>query len=135
MFGFLKKKKDDYISNNQSKEEFILITEEEQSKILLQIDEEKNLLFNARDNHEKAIILERIGLLYSRLGDDDSSIKFLEESLDNELSMGDGYKKLMTLYNSKRAKAAKNRDDDAIDYYMSKMDEMRNIAKKATLTR
>lgn len=135
MFGFLKKKKGDTASKNQSKEEVISITEKEKSEILSQIEEEKSLLPKASDKHEKAIILEKIGLLYSQLGDDDSSVQYLEESLENEISMGDGYKKLMSLYNRKRAQAAKNRDNDAIDYYMNKMDEMRNIAKKATLTR
>ena len=49
--------------------------------------------------------------------------------------MGEGYKKLMLLYNSKRVEAAKNRDDDGIDYYMNKLDDMRNLAKKLTLSR
>ena len=41
----------------------------------------------------------------------------------------------MSLYNAKRAEAARNKDNDAIDYYMAKMDEMRNIAKKLTLSK
>lgn len=135
MFGFLKKKKDDSTSKNQAKEKIISISEEEKFKILSQIDEESNLLTNSSDKHEKAVILEKIGLLHDRLGNEELSIQFLEESLENEISMGDGYKKLMSLYNSKRAQAAKNKDNDGIDYYMNKMDEMRNIAKKATLTR
>lgn len=135
MFGFLKKKKDDSTSKNQAKEKVISISEEEKLKILSQIDEESNLLTNSSDKHEKAVILEKIGLLHDRLGNEELSIQFLEESLENEISMGDGYKKLMSLYNSKRAQAAKNKDNDGIDYYMNKMDEMRNIAKKATLTR
>lgn len=49
--------------------------------------------------------------------------------------MGEGYKKLMILYNAKRAEAAKNRDDAGIDYYMNKLDDMRNLAKKLTLSR
>jgi uncharacterized membrane protein (DUF106 family) len=48
--------------------------------------------------------------------------------------MGDGYKKLMSLYNAKRAEAARNGDDTGIEKYMNKMDDMRQIAKKLTIT-
>ena len=78
---------------------------------------------------------ERLGLLYGELGEVNQAIETLEKSLEAQLSMGDGYKKLMALYNAKRAEAAKNRDSEGIDYYMSKMDDMRNIAKKVTLSR
>ncbi len=59
---------------------------------------------------------------------------FLEQSLANQKSIGDGYKKLMHLYNKKRAEAARAGDDQGIDYYMGKMDEMRQIAKQVTIT-
>ncbi|MCK1202974.1 tetratricopeptide repeat protein, partial [Streptococcus uberis] len=34
----------------------------------------------------------------------------------------------------KRKEAAIDKDDELIEYYMNKLDEMRNIAKKGTLT-
>ncbi|EHI73994.1 Uncharacterised protein [Streptococcus criceti] len=40
----------------------------------------------------------------------------------------------MSLYNQKRKEAARSQDDELIAYYMGKMDDMRNIAKKVTLT-
>ncbi|BBC56104.1 hypothetical protein SMNUM_0457 [Streptococcus mutans LP13] len=76
-----------------------------------------------------------MGLWYAELNEVDTAITNLEMSLDKKLSMGAGYKKLMSLYNAKRAEAARNKDNDAIDYYMAKMDEMRNIAKKLTLSK
>ena len=40
----------------------------------------------------------------------------------------------MSLYNAKRAEAARAGDDQVIDHYMGKMDEMRQIAKQLTIT-
>lgn len=51
-----------------------------------------------------------------------------------EISIGEGYKQLMAYYNQKRKEAAIDKDDELIEYYMNKLDEMRNIAKKGTLT-
>ena len=59
----------------------------------------------------------------------------LRELIKTDLQKIEGYKKLMMLYNAKRAEAAKNRDDAGIDYYMNKLDDMRNLAKKLTLSR
>ena len=41
----------------------------------------------------------------------------------------------MSLYNHKRAEAAKSGSIADIDFWMNKMDEMRNIAKLATIQR
>jgi len=40
----------------------------------------------------------------------------------------------MSLYNAQRAAAARNGDDAKIDYYMDKMEEMRQIAKQLTIS-
>ena len=79
-------------------------------------------------------LYEKLGLNYAKLEEVDSAIESLEKSLDYKLSIGDGYKKLMSLYNAKRAEAARNGDDAGIDKYMNKMDEMRQIAKKVTIS-
>jgi tetratricopeptide (TPR) repeat protein len=77
---------------------------------------------------------EKLGLTYAALDQIDAAIETLEKSLDHKLTIGDGYKKLMSLYNGKRAEAARNGDDAGIDKYMGKMDEMRQIAKKVTIS-
>ncbi len=90
---------------------------------------------HVKEAHMKeAAYFEKIGLLYAKLSQDEAAISHLEKSLSLKLSMGDGYKKLMSLYNRKRREAAKSQDDELIEYYMGKMDDMRNIAKKVTLT-
>lgn len=132
MFGFFKKKE----SPKQEKaEEVPILTEEERVKLLMQISDDQQVLQTLAESDDKAEIYERVGLAFAELQDVDNAIESLEKSLECKLSMGEGYKKLMSLYNAKRAIAAKNRDNDGIDYYMSKMDDMRNIAKKLTLSR
>lgn len=79
-------------------------------------------------------LYERLGLAYAELGDNDKAMTVLEKSLSYKLSITDGYKKLMSIYNSKRAEAARNGDDEGIEKYMNKMDDMRQIAKKVTIT-
>ena len=88
---------------------------------------------NENGSKELSKLFEQLGILYSDKNDDSKAIELLEKSLELELSMGKGYKKLMGLYNSQRAKSAKAGDYKKIEYYMQKMDEMRNIAKKVTL--
>ena len=86
------------------------------------------------ETDELAGLYEKLGLNYATLEQTDSAIESLEKSLDHKLTIGDGYKKLMSLYNGKRAEAARNGDDAGIDKYMGKMDEMRQIAKKVTIS-
>ncbi len=73
---------------------------------------------------------EQLGLNYDKLDQTDDAIESLEKSLKEKLTTGDGYKKLMSLYNRKQAESACNGDDAGIEKYMDKMDEMRQIAKK-----
>lgn len=131
MFNFMKKKK-----NKESTVESKL-TEEEIAELDMKLEklitEVKEI---SDDNNEtKAEMYEQIGLIQSEVDRIDDAILSLEKSLDYKLSIGDGYKKLMSLYNAKRAMAAKEGNDAGIDFYMDKMDEMRQIAKKVTLSR
>lgn len=132
MFGLFKKKDKKTAEVIQEVE----LSEEAKADLLKKIENEKTLVNDGREksDEELAKSYEKIGLWYAELNDSDEAIASLEKSLEIKLSMGDGYKKLMSLYNAKRAQAARNKDNAAIDYYMGKMDEMRNIAKKMTLS-
>lgn len=133
MFGFLKKK------DKKAKVEEVVeptLTEEEKQTLNNQIQDLTKQI-EAADPEEKeamAKLYEQLGLAYAQLDDTDQAIKALETSLDYKLTIKDGYKKLMSLYNAKRAEAARNGDDAGIDYYMGKMDDMRQIAKKVTIS-
>lgn len=131
MFGFFKKKE----KTPEPQVQEIILSDEEKNVI----KEKINQLLSELESSSLTVVdqakkYEKIGLHYSELNEVDTAISSLEKSLELKLSMGDGYKKLMSLYNKKRAQAAQNKDDDKIEYYMSKMDDMRNIAKKLTLT-
>ena len=132
MFDWFKsKKKEAQKTKTEEKPESLRSPEEVQE--LIQRDLEK--IKPTSDAEVLAKLYEQVGVYYWQLDSVDEAIEHLEKSQELKPSMGEGYKKLMLLYNSKRAEAAKNRDDAGIDYYMNKLDDMRNLAKKLTLSR
>lgn len=132
MFDWFKsKKKEAQKTKTEEKPERLISQEEVQE--LIQRDLEK--IKATSDEEALAKLYEQVGIYYWQLNEVDDAIEYLEKSQELKPSMGEGYKKLMLLYNSKRAEAAKNRDDASIDYYMNKLDDMRNLAKKLTLSR
>ena len=132
MFNWFKKQD---TSNLEKNNNIPVLSEEDINLLLNEIKNDYKLLGNVTSDREKASIFEHIGLTYAKINKFDDAIELLEKSMKCKLSMGDGYKKLLSLYNLKRAEAARNRDDAKIDYYMMKMDELRNIAKKLTLSK
>ena len=131
MFDWFKSKK----TKTEEKTEEIKesLTSPEELRELIQTDLQK--IESTENEVVLAKLYEQVGIHYSELNLPDEAIEHLEKSQGYKPSMGEGYKKLMMLYNAKRAEAAKNRDDAGIDYYMNKLDDMRNLAKKLTLSR
>lgn len=131
MFGFFKKKEKEP-KKVLAKEEKAL-SPEATEKIQSEITQLKQEISTTQDKHKLAKLYEQVGLKFSELYVNDQAIQYLEKSLENKQTIGDGCKKLMSLYNQKRADAARAGDDQGIDYYMGKMDEMRQIAKQVTI--
>ena len=127
MFGFLKKKKEQPVEIEE-------LSIEEKEALLAAIEQLKKEIDQTEETDRLAKLFEEVGLKSAELGDKDQAIEQLEKSLSLKKSINDGYKKLMSLYNEKRAEAARAGDDQGIDRYMSKMDDMRQIAKKLTIT-
>lgn len=133
MFNFLKKKAQPNIPQQ------IEIVDEDAiasiKNILAKKENELSGILNEKntDTTHIAKLYEEMGLLVAKY-DKDNAINYLESSLSYQLTIGEGYKLLMNLYNQKRAEAAKNGDGDGIDKWMDKMDEMRQIAKKVIIT-
>ncbi|EOH96952.1 hypothetical protein UAY_02684 [Enterococcus moraviensis ATCC BAA-383] len=131
MFDFLKKKKtkpvklevDETLTEEQKNE---LRQEIEQLTVEIASSEPIDCVFAEK--------YEKVGLLLAQLSEIDEAIAALEKSQSYKNSIGTGYKKLMSLYNQKRAESAKNGDDAGIDKWMNKMDDMRQIAKKVTIS-
>lgn len=132
MFDWFKSKKKE-AQKTKTEEKSESLTSPEEVQELIQRDLEK--IKATSDAEVLAKLYEQVGVYYWQLDSVDEAIEYLEKSQELKPSMGEGYKKLMLLYNSKRADAAKNRDDAGIDYYMNKLDDMRNLAKKLTLSR
>lgn len=131
MFGFFKKKENE--PKKRSIKEEKILSPEAIEKIQSEITQLNQEISTTKEKHELAELYEQIGLKFSELYENDQAIQYLEKSLENKQTIGDGYKKLMSLYNQKRADAARAGDDQGIDYYMGKMDEMRQIAKQVTI--
>lgn len=88
-----------------------------------------------KKSKEYAKELETLGVYYYKNEDIEKAIETLEESLSIHATIGEGYKTLMKIYNTKRAEAAKSGDMNEINKWLNKMDEMRNIAKIGTILR
>ncbi len=87
------------------------------------------------NSKEYAKELEVLGLNYYENNEEEKAIEALENSLEKHATINEGYKKLMNIYNSKRAEAAKNGNMNEINIWLDKMDKMRNIAKTGTIFR
>lgn len=131
MFDFLKKKKKSLVKAEVPER----LTEEQKndiceeiSRLTMEIDELELADSALAEKYEE------VGLLLAQLDEIDQAITALEKSQSSKNSIGSGYKKLMSLYNQKRAEAARNGDDAGIEQWMNKMDDMRQIAKKVTIS-
>ncbi|QED60373.1 tetratricopeptide repeat protein [Enterococcus durans] len=109
------------------------LSEEECTRLQQEIKKLEQELASCEESEKQAKLFEQIGLDYADLDEIEQAISALENSLAHKESIGDGYKRLMSLYNRKRGEAAHKGDDQGIDYYMGKMDDMRQIAKKVTI--
>ncbi len=126
MFGFFKKKK-------EATREVPVLSMEECARLQQDIEQLNQEITNCTKSERQAELYEQVGLKYAELNESEMAISSLEESLTYKESIGEGYKRLLSLYNEKRGEAARNGDDEGIDYYMGKMDELRQLAKKVTL--
>ena len=132
MFNFFKKNKPSVQIEASTPRE---LTADEIAQIEHQINELKQQLTHTDDVQLLSSCNEQIGILYNQLRRVDLAMEYLETSMQQKRSIGEGYKILMSLYNHKRAEAAKSGSITDIDFWMNKMDEMRNIAKLATIQR
>ena len=130
MFGFKKKKKE---VPKEVPKEMTSLSEEECTRLQQEIKKFEQELASCEESEKQAKLFEQIGLDYGDLDEIEQAISALENSLAHKESIGDGYKRLMSLYNRTRGEAARKGDDQGIDYYMGKMDDMRQIAKKVTI--
>ncbi|MFQ0991589.1 tetratricopeptide repeat protein [Gilliamella apicola] len=133
MFSFFKKNKQKVKEPNT--EIKASLTSEQIVEIEQSIQQLQQQIANSNDAKLLAVLNEKTGILYHQLERIDLAIEYLEISLQHKKSIGEGYKILMNLYNLKRAEAATNGSMADIDFWMNKMNSMRNIAKQVTILR
>jgi tetratricopeptide (TPR) repeat protein len=129
MFGFGKKKK--VKEPNRETTEAVVMTIERKEELLRTISRKKEEV-NQVGGEEQAKLYEEMGLVFNELGDDDQAIDSLEKSIQVKKTLGEGYKTLLKLYNKKRAEAAKVNDDELLQMYLKKMDQMMQVSKDVT---
>ncbi len=128
MFGLGKKKGK---LPNAAKEAQMELSAERTVQLETEITQNKELL-QQHTSKNQALVYEKIGLAYSELGKVEEAITALEKSLEQEKTTGNGYRKLLSLYNQKRAMAAKAGDDLELQKYLEKIDWLMQISKDVT---
>lgn len=128
MFGFGKKKTKE---PKKVTTEEVVLTVERKEELLRTISIKKEEV-NQAVGEEQAKIYEEIGLAFNELGEEDHAIDSLEKSIQAKKSLGDGYKTLLKLYNKKRAEAAKVNNEELLQIYLKKMDQMMQVSKEVT---
>lgn len=81
------------------------------------------------DETKKVMLLNKIGGIYYKISDYDNAVIYYEESLNIEKTIGKAYTNLLNIYNVKRKEAAVNKDDEKLQYYLKKIDDMMKISK------
>lgn len=79
---------------------------------------------------ERISTLENIGLCYSEAQEYEPAIAYLEKSMHEKKTIGKGYTELLKIYNIKRREAAVAKNDEQLQYYLKKIDEMMAISKE-----
>lgn len=121
---FFKKKKQ---VEEVKKEEVVINVEELKQKAQTLIAS-----LEGKSGDDRISTLDEIGILLADAQEVDEAIHYLEVSLSEKKSLGNGYRKLLSLYNIKRREAAEAKDDEQIQYYLKKIDEMMAISKEVT---
>lgn len=121
---FFKKKK---TVEEVKKEEVVINVEELKQKAQALIAS-----LEGKSGEDRIAALDEIGILLADAQEIDEAIHYLETSLNEKKSLGNGYRKLLSLYNIKRREAAEAKDDEQIQYYLKKIDEMMAISKEVT---
>jgi tetratricopeptide (TPR) repeat protein len=123
MVSFLTKKKENKPEVKDPK-----ISEVQKNELYKQIKElEENLLISSVEDRIKS--LNTLGDMFFQLQETDQAIKYYEESIEENRTLGKAYTDLVKLYNIKRKEAARAKDDETLQIYLNKMDMLMQMTK------
>lgn len=108
------------------------LTDAEREESTARITQLQQLLAQGEDADESPNwqLYEELGILHERLGDLDAAITAHETALAEHTRYGESYNQLMTLYNTKLAQSSAAGDGEAINHWMSKIDELLATSKR-----
>jgi tetratricopeptide (TPR) repeat protein len=73
--------------------------------------------------------LNKIGKLYFEMEEIDKSIEYYERSLAESNALGQAFKDLVKLYNIKRQEATRSGNNDDVQIYFKKTDDLMQLSK------
>lgn len=111
------------------------LTDDEKQQIKSQIKDLTEQLNDSNSesvasNKQKATVLTQLGQNYQKLGNVDDAIDAYEKSLKLNEDFGPAFDGLLKLYDIKRQKAAYAKDNDEIQKWLNKGDELTALSKK-----
>ncbi|WP_125589012.1 tetratricopeptide repeat protein [Companilactobacillus jidongensis] len=125
MFGLFNNKKE----KKPVEETKVQLTDEEKSTLNNEIQSLKAVV-KEQSGNDKIVTLNNLGSTYEKLDDKNNAIKYYEDSLNEKEQFGDAYNALLKLYEEKRKEAAYQKNDDGIQKYVGKMDDLMSISKR-----
>lgn len=112
--------------NKKKKEDKNLVVEKQnrsREEVILEISELETRLKNGED------VYEELSKCYQEIAETHKAIELLEKCLEKNNSLGSNYNNLLKLYNIKRKEAAMNKDDEQLQSYLVKIDNLMQLSK------
>lgn len=113
----------------------IKLSDEERQKIESKINQLSDQINNEKTdspnaNKRSADLLTELGQNYQKLNNIDAAIKAYENSLKCNEDFGPAFDGLLSLYDEKRKEAAYKKDNEEIQKWLNKSDELTALSKK-----
>jgi tetratricopeptide (TPR) repeat protein len=113
----------------------VKLSDEERKKIKNKINQLSDQINNEKtgspnSNKQNADLLTELGQNYQKLNNIDAAIKAYEKSLKCNEDFGPAFDGLLSLYDEKRKEAAYKKDNEEIQKWLNKSDELTALSKK-----
>ena len=84
---------------------------------------------DSEEGTKRTKVLNELGKFYFDLNEIDNAIKYYEISINENRSLGQAYTDLTKLYNIKRKEAVDAKDDELVQVYLNKLDDLMKQSK------
>lgn len=117
-------------NKNKVQEKKVEISEQDKNKLKEKIVKQEEALKNENNTDERVSILNELGKEYKELNCLDEAISNFEDSLSTKEQFGDAYNNLLTLYESKRKKAAQEGLSKEVQKWVGKTEKLMVMSKR-----